>query len=488
MNNITLVHKFIKTLEMNSKHIILGEKTNLRWNKIDREELYSMIKTGVRILKDRGVKKGDRIGFKGNNSIEWVAWNMSCYAVGAVWVPMYNNQNKDYCNYILNDCQPKLLICDDSNIEHKNTIPIKLEPCMNDFGSPELIKNELATLIYSSGTTGNPKGVMLSHNNIISNIENIHNRFSDAKTTTSLNVLPWAHIYSLTCELYYNLTYDNTTYISSGKDAFINECREVNPTVIYIVPKVLDVLKNKLDFLDKPVINILLPQIINFIFGGRLETVYMGGAKLHDNTKHFFIDNGMNICEGYGSTETSPIVSVNHQITPRNPDSVGKILRDVNVKIIDGEIHVTGNNVMTGYWNNKDATDKALIVHEGQTWYKTGDSGVVVDDFLFYKGRISENYKLNNGKFVDVTAVENVVKKYLKHNAIVFGENESHNSIISDGEVSSEILEKINSNLEPFLRIKEKIIITPEEMQTYLTPKMSIKRKKLIEYVNRIIK
>tara|TARA_Y100001935_G_C17287358_1_gene501157 strand:- start:483 stop:1964 length:1482 start_codon:yes stop_codon:yes gene_type:complete len=481
----SLIRCFVETLERDSNRVILGQKVDGKWSDTTREQLHSMIQYGVRVLKDRGVEKGDRVAYKGRNSVEWVAWNMSCYAVGGVWVPMYHNQSNDYCDFIVKDCSPTLLISDDDTFCFENqistqSIGIEATPEYNGLIHDE---TELAALVYTSGTTGNPKGVMLSHNNILSNIKGIYTRFQDADTSTSLNILPWAHIYGLTCELYYNMIYDNCTKISSGKDVFINECREVKPDVVYIVPKILDAVKERLEFLDAPIIKLLLPLAISQVFGGNLNTVYSGGAKLDEKTKRFYSENGLVICEGYGCTETAPMISVNHQFEPRNDKSVGKILDGVSITLINGEIHVAGDNVMVGYWKHDDATNEALIQHQGKTWYNTGDSGEVVDDFIFYKGRISENYKLNNGKFVNVMHVESIIKKHIKGNAIVYGEDQNYNSIISDRDIEQETLDAINMELEPYLQIKDTITISPDEIQRYMTPKMSIKRRKLIEYV-----
>lgn len=486
--NNTLIKSFMRTLDRNSGRVILGQKRNGIWKETSREELFEMINTGVRVLKDKGVKKGDRIAYKGQNSVEWVAWNMSCYALGATWVPMYHNQSQQYCEHIIQDCRPKVMITNntDTDYDNVNLITTELVREKQDAISGLIEQNngdELATLIYTSGTTGNPKGVMLTHHNILSNVDSIHHRFRDAPQSTSLNILPWAHIYGLTCELYYNMMYDNCTMISSGKDEFIGECRQVKPDVLYIVPKVLDNVKGRLEFFNYPTLNhIFMPVLLKNLFGGNVHTVYMGGAKLDNNTKNFFLRYGFRICEGYGCTETAPMVCVNHQTNPRNTDSVGKLLHGVEASIVDGEIHVAGDSVMKGYWNNKEATDAVLVPNRGKMWYKTGDSGIIEDGFVYYNGRISENYKLNNGKFVDVQLVEGVVRKYVKYNVVVFGENQMHNTIISDGEINRQTMEKINREIEPYLQIKEQLVITPEKMQEFMTPKMSIKRKLLIEH------
>lgn len=486
--NNTLIKSFMRTLDRESDRIILGQKRDGIWQDTSRGELYEMMNAGVRLLRDKGVGKGDRVAYKGKNSVEWAAWNMSCYALGATWVPMYHNQSKQYCDYIVQDCAPKVVITDNTELDFGNVgvLSNELVGEKQDAVSGVIEQNngdELATLVYTSGTTGNPKGVMLTHHNILSNVDSIHHRFRDAQEGASLNILPWAHIYGLTCELYYNMMYDNCTKISTGKEEFISECREVRPDVLYIVPKVLDTVKGKLEFFDKPLVDrLIMPRLIRHLFGGNVHTVYMGGAKLDDNTKRFFLRHGLTICEGYGCTETSPMVCVNHQNDPRNTDSVGKILRGVHASVIDGEIHVAGDSVMAGYWNNKEATDAVLVPNNGKLWYKTGDSGTIEDGFVHYKGRISENYKLNNGKFVDVQYVEGVVRKFVNHNVVVFGENQEYNTIISDGEISVQTMETINHELETYLRIKDQLVITPEKMQEFMTPKMSIKRKPLIQH------
>ena len=158
---------------------------------------------------------------------------------------------------------------------------------------------------------------------------------------------------------------------------------------------------------------------------------------------------------------------------------------NVEVKIIDDEICVSGPNLMSGYWNNLDETKKVLFEYNNKTWYKTGDSGYIKDDFLFYTGRISENYKLSNGKFVNVNELESKIKKYISGNFIVYGDNYDHNILITDSDKTPE-LTIINSIIENYLQIKTVILINNNIMEQFLTPKMSIKRKALINHLIKI--
>jgi long-chain acyl-CoA synthetase len=477
-----LVRRFQKSIVKNDSKVILGYKKGKNWNWVNRNQMNNMINFSIDKLKDNNIKKGDRVIYKGDNSINWVAWNLATNSLGAIWVPIYNNQNDKYCNFIISDCDAKLLISENKFNNKINQINCKIDN-LNYNKEFEIVDNEISTLIYTSGTTGNPKGVKLTHKNLLSNIDVIDKRFHNLKDRNllSLNILPWAHIYGMTTELYFNILNDNKVAISSGKDNFISECIEVKPDILYLVPKVLQTIKNKLLFFDKPLIDKILPFIINKLFGGNLITIFMGGAKLDENTKNFFLKNGVNICEGYGCSETSPMVSVNHINYPRDEKSVGKILDDIIVEIINNEICVSGPNVMKGYWNNRKATKKVFFRKNNKTFYRTGDSGYVKDNFLYITGRINENYKLSNGKFVNVEDVENKVKKYILNNFIVYGENMDNNILIVEKPFDKKLLDKINLELDSYLRIKDVILI--DDFSEFLTPKMSIKRRKLINWL-----
>ena len=407
---------------------------------------------------------------------------------------MYTNQPYQYTEHVIKDCKPSLVISDDNNIFkiHNELRQISNQITHNIANQDpiNLLTNDknIANIIYTSGTTGNPKGVVLTNDNIISNIEAVRQRFSTINNITSLNILPWAHIYSQTCELYYNLIYDNQMAISTGKDNFMTECREIKPEILYVVPKLLEMVKHKIEILDKPVIQLVLPHILKQIFGGNIQYVFTGGAKLKDNVKRFYIENGIVLCEGYGCSETAPMISVNHFNDPRNINSVGKILDNISVDIVDGEIQVAGPNVMLGYWDDNDTTNDALVKRNNQLWYKTGDAGEINNRFLFYNGRINDNYKLSNGKFVNVQHVESIVSNTLQSPFIVYGEHDTHNAIITTENISQSTIDHINKNLDKQLQIKSVHVIDENTMSRFYTPKMSIKRKKLIEYVSNITK
>jgi len=481
------VRHFLNTVNRDPNFVVLKYKQHNQWKNLSRENLYNGVQNCITSLHNRNIRNGDRIAYKGKNSIEWLSWNLATQSIGAIWVPMYEQQDDKYCQFIVNDCKPKLLITNETPRIGNITIirnNIDIEKNHDPLSTFNINHNNLSTLIYTSGTTGNPKGVKLSHDNILSNINGIHNRFHDIDSNlTSLNILPWAHIYGLTCELYYNLLHDNTTALCSNKSQFIYECKEVKPDILYVVPKVLEAVKRKVQILDKPFIRHVLPKIINRLFGNNLQNIFIGGAKLDEHTRLFYERNNIVICEGYGCSETAPMVSVNHLHHSRNTESVGKILDNVIVEIINDEICISGPNVMKGYWNAEEESNNVLFKRDNKIFYKTGDSGSIKDNFLFFNGRISENYKMNNGKFVNVSKLESIIKKYVSINFIVYGENMDHNVLITDECFDYRILEKINREIDTYLHIKSIVLISSKTMEKFLTPKMSIKRKKLIEYI-----
>jgi len=480
----TLSNKIINKILANKNTANIGFKKNNKWNWITNKQLINSVINCRNILQEYKIDSEDRIAYKGTNSINWIAWNLASNSLGATWVPMYNDQSTSYTNFIIDDCKPKLLIQDEINYKYENiqTLSNYISCDENINNNINFIKpaNDLATLIYTSGTTGNPKGVMLTNENILSNIESVNTLFFDSQKTISLNILPWAHIYSQTSELYYSLLFNNRLAISSGKTHFLDELKEIKPEVLYLVPRVLDLIKEKAQIFDKPIIKNIIPLILSRVFGGKLKYIFSGGAKLNNDTKKFYENNGIIICEGYGCSETSPMISVNHYNNPRNIDSVGEILDNIIVEIVNNEIQVSGPNVMLGYWNNIEKTNEVLVERYGKKWHKTGDSGEVKDGFLYINSRINDNYKLSNGKFVNVAELENNLKKYIKGPFIVFGENMLYNHIICTETID---LDEINKNIDSYLKIINYHKIKLEKFERFYTPKMSIKRSKLIDYI-----
>jgi acyl-CoA synthetase (AMP-forming)/AMP-acid ligase II len=240
-----------------------------------------------------------------------------------------------------------------------------------------------------------------------------------------------------------------------------------------VVPKILDMIKLKV---ETSFLKYLQPYIIRYILGGNIDIIFTGGAKLCESTKNFYIKNNILVTEGYGCTETSPIISLNGIDHPsRDVNTAGKILDNLKVTIDNGEICVSGPSVIEGYWN------KAPF---GNPIYRTGDLGSIdKDNFLTINGRLNDNYKLSNGKFVDVNKTEELIKKHINGFYMVFGRNAQHNSIVSDQNISETDLKVLNKELDNINVIKKAYYLPTEKFLEFTTPKLSIKRNILELYI-----
>lgn len=491
---MTIIRKFKYSVQQRPHAPMLGYKENQRWKWITHKQMNDKVSYCIGLLRHMKISKNERVMYKGKNSVNWLAWDLATNALGATFVPLYHNQSEEYVKHILQDCKPKVFISNHGHshdtVTYKDYIPNNIRTDTGEI--PDMDENTFSKLIYTSGTTGKPKGVMLSQNNILSNVEALEHRFSDLqkeRSYTTLNILPWAHIYGLTTELYYNIFNNNKVALSSGPENFVKEMLEIRPDLLYVVPRILQMIKAKVEWLDKPIIQRALPLILKKIFGGNIEMIFVGGSRLDTATKEFYGNYGIILCEGYGCTETSPMVCVNHSVEPRKDDSVGKILENVVVKIINNEICVSGPGVTKGYYQNEEATQKAFVYEDGKKYYRTGDEGIIKDGFLYYKGRISENYKLTNGKFVNVESVEQIVKKYVSYPIMVYGNNRSHNILLceSNASIDKTILKKINEELDNYLHIGNVLYLEEGSFQRFLTPKMSIKRREVETYYHQEI-
>ena len=485
--NKNIYNEFINAAQINSDKILFKQKEDSKWVSYTNKNLYYRIQDCRDFLEKNNIQKSDHIVYKGKNSVDWFVWNMASLSLGAVWIPMYHNQNINYMKHVVNDSKPKLIIHDDDEFPikdfnkyniHKSDVKENKKYMNTDF-----IHNDLSHLIYTSGTSGSPKGVMLSHTNLLSNINSINRRFTDLsekENLKTLNILPWAHIYSLNTELYYNVLNQNTVYLNSSPENFLKELYDVKPDVLYLVPRVLEQIYKKLIFLDKPFIDNLIPFILKKLFGENLITIFMGGAKLQEKYMEFYSRNGINICEGYGTTEASPMISVNHYTSPRNIYSIGFILDNVNIEIIDGEICVNGPNVTQGYYNNENANKESFLFKDGKRYYKTGDAGKKIENILFYEGRISNNYKLSNGKFIEVDNLEKKISHLISNPFMIYGDNKEYNILITENNNDPDLLNKINDKLEKYMHIKKILNLDENSFAEFLTPKMSLKRKELV--------
>ncbi|WP_438003931.1 long-chain fatty acid--CoA ligase [Sorangium sp. So ce321] len=326
---------------------------------------------------------------------------------------------------------------------------------------------DTACLIYTSGTTGNPKGVILSHGNIASNVYAVRDLIPFSSNDRSLSFLPWAHSFGHTCELHVMITGGASMALSESVDKIVANLGEVHPSVLMSVPRIFNRIYEGVQkqMTEKPAViqalfraglraaakrgkgeplglverlalavaDRVIFSKIRAKFGGKLRYAISGGAALSYEVAEFVDALGITVYEGYGLTETSPVAAVNYP-GARRLGSVGKPIPGVKIAIDrsethdprQGEIVIYGPNVMKGY-HRRDEESKAAFTEDGG--FRTGDLGYLDDDgFLFVTGRIKEQYKLENGKYVAPAPIEEKLKlSPLINNAMVHGDNRLFN-------------------------------------------------------------
>ena len=409
-------------------------------------------------------------------------------------------------------------------------------------------EDDIASIIYTSGTTGLPKGVVLTHKNYVSNILGIRQNLNNfdklfSNNEKSISFLPWAHCYGQTCELHGMISLGGTIKISEGIKELPNEIQTEKPTVLYSVPTLYNsiysniqkeiskknLVKNifnyglrnskkikekiskeeKISFYENLIENIYdkyIYQKIRNKLGGNLKISFVGGAATPKDVIEFFENININIVEGYGMSETSPMITLGcNEYPDRKLGSVGKPIQDVDVKIIEndaevstdkvGEIYVNGPNVMKSYKNEKDNENNFKNINN-KIYFRTGDTGYLDNqNRLFLVGREKEIYKLDNGKFVTPDVIEQklIMSKYIKQ-IMIYGENRPYNiaiiypeydNIESNISVKNLLLNEINKLLIDNTKkyeIPTNVIIASNEFSIdngLLTPKLSMKKNKI---------
>lgn len=441
-------------------------------------------------LLQLGVGRGDKVAIISFNRPEWNFADFGASQLGAVTVPMYPTIGEADYKYILNDAEAKIVFVENEEIyakvarirdqvpslqkifsfDHIPGLPLWKELAELGRNHPDpdkvnelkdLVKpDDLMTLIYTSGTTGTPKGVMLSHSNILSNVREAQKVCPVTDQHKVLSFLPLCHIFErMICYLYHYV--GASIYYAESMDTIGDNLKEVKPFAFSTVPRLLEKVydkimakgyeltgvKRKLFFWA---IDLGLKYELNnangwwyhqklkiadkLIFskwrealGGNVGVIVSGAAALQPRLARIFTAAGVNVLEGYGLTETSPVITVNHiEHENRMFGSVGVVLDNVEVKIAeDGEILCKGPNVMMGYYKLPEATKEAI---DAEGWFHTGDIGVIVDGkFLKITDRKKEVFKTSGGKYIAPQPMENKFKESpFIEQIMVIGEGEKH--------------------------------------------------------------
>jgi long-chain acyl-CoA synthetase len=566
---------FRRAFESDNSRCMLWRDPQGTWQPLASQDLYRRVRAVAAGLEKWGIKKGDRVGIIAENRWEWAVVDFATLAFGAVDVPIYPTLNAEQSAYMLRDSGTRILfvstrkqfekiaplrhetaierivIMDDEAIEGATRFADLLKTEAPGSGDAEFNArladvgpDDLATIIYTSGTTGNSKGVELTHGNIASNIPPSTAPFDWSKGKLCISFLPLSHITARALD-YAIFTFQATIAYCPSFELLAQTIQEVKPTIFVSVPRVYEKIRQAVEqrATQSPVkqrlfhwamrtgrkhrdeiLNGRTPSSLSWqlahklvlskirgAFGGRLEEAISGGAPLGMDTAGWFADAGLRIFEGYGLTETSPVIALNHP-TAHRIGSVGKTLPNLQCRIADdGELLVKGPSVFHRYWNNPEATREAFT-EDG--FFCTGDIGRIDEDgFLFITDRKKELLKTSGGKFVAPQPIEGKLKANLlvghaalvgdKHKfvSVLLSPNfaaleawatqhgipsEDRETLVADSRVIAEyqrIVDQVNATLSNFETMKRMHLVAEEWSldSGELTPSLKLKRRVINE-------
>jgi long-chain acyl-CoA synthetase len=466
----------------------LAGKENGVWRKYSTEEFHSKAEIVSYGLLSMGLKKDDKIAIISNNRPEWNILDIGALQIGVIDVPVYPTLSDSEFKFILNDCEAKLVFVSDENLYKKisgirnevsslkeiytfdkitgaknwtevlaagdsNKNPKLLEECRQSVSS-----QDIATLIYTSGTTGNPKGVMLTHANLLSNITACYDLPPVTVGALALSFLPLCHVYERMLTYLY-MYLGVRIYYAESMDKIVDNIKEISPDVFSTVPRLLEKVYDRILAKGKEqkgikralffwaldlglkyelngangwwyefqlgIANKLVFSKWREALGGNVKALVSGGAALQPRLARVFWAAKIVVLEGYGLTETSPVIAVNNTMKTNAVrfGTVGPVIPGVEVKFAeDGEILCKGPNVMKGYYKRPDLTAEVI---DKDGWFHTGDIGLLEENrFLKITDRKKEIFKTSGGKYIAPQALENKFKESMFiEQLMIIGEN-----------------------------------------------------------------
>ena len=465
------------------------DETQASWLTYSWSEANKHIRAIQAALAKEGLQAGDRVALMLRNCPQWVFFEQAALGLGLVVVPLYTNDRADNVSYVLQDAGVKLLLVEDeSSLKQLQPIASQLQGLLRLVTAencgvsplyprlvaladwqlsesetpplPEIDPDALATLVYTSGTTGRPKGVMLSHRNILFNVSAAVELLPIYRDDVFLSFLPLSHMLERTLGHYIPIMCGSTVAFARSVEKLAEDLLSQQPTILISVPRIYERVYNKIKvqvdqkspFAQKlfhsavdvgwqrfenggkgsglrwPILKTLVANKIMAKLGGRLRLAICGGAPLSADVAKIFIGLGLNLIQGYGLTETSPIISGN-PADDNDPSSVGIPLPGVDVTIgEDDELLARSPSTMLGYWNNTEATS-AMI--DGDGWLHTGDKARIENEHIYITGRLKDILVLSNGEKVPPADIELAISlDPLFEQVLVIGENKPFLSVI----------------------------------------------------------
>lgn len=392
---------------------------------------------------------GKHIAIIGPTTYEWIITYFGTVNSQSVIVPIDRELPIDDVCDVLNRADVSALIYDEiyedkakgakascNKIEYffnmqssdNNEFSLSFNKCLNENRNSfdvEIDENKLCTILFTSGTTGKSKGVMLTSKNITDNVT-----CADMGVDSNniiLTILPIHHAYCFTCDILLGIYMGVTICVNDSIMHLVKNLQTFKPTIILVVPMIAESMYYKLCEASKANPNVPKQMVAKSALGGNLKTIYCGGAHLNPNLINGFKEFGIKLVQGYGMTECAPRISVNYEWLSKD-ESVGQLVPGCEAKIVDGEIWVKSSSVMLGYYKNEEATKEALEAG----WLKTGDLGYIDEDkFLYITGRKKNLIILGNGENVSPEELEDKLKENpLIKEILVYDENNLINAEI----------------------------------------------------------
>jgi long-chain acyl-CoA synthetase len=459
-------------------------------------------------FRKEGLQAGDRVALCLHNRVEWVLFDQAALGLGLVTVPLYFDDRPDNMAWCLNDAGVRLLLLEDGKMWDALRDQVKtiervvcldaagtggdkkvtgLEAWLPPAGADMPVRsaaapNDLATIVYTSGTTGRPKGVMLSHRNILSNVIASMRAIPAYTTDRFLSFLPLSHMFERTCGYYSAIWAGAQTVYARSITQLADDIREQRPTVLISVPRIFERIYSRMQeamapgspkrklfekatevgwrrfrgeatFTDKllwPILKTLVAKKLYRRLGGRIRLIVVGGAAFASHLAKVFIGLGLPIIQGYGLTETAPVLAAN-RMNDNDPASVGRALEGIELRCDDkGELLARGPCVMLGYWNQPEAT-AAMIDRDG--WLHTGDLAAIRGGNVYITGRVKDIIVLSNGEKVPPTDAESaILRDAAFEQVMVVGEGRPKLGLLAVSKITNakELCERANAQLYDF--------------------------------------
>jgi long-chain acyl-CoA synthetase len=508
------------------------------WRDVSAREIAAYAARWQSFLRAEGMVPGERIALCLKNGIHWVAADLGALGLGLVVVPLYVDDNPESIAWCLENSGARLLVVESSRMASALRVAAASLPrvlCLAaDPGSghesvetvlpreaPEfeiapLEDGALATICYTSGTAGRPKGVMLTHGNILANVAGCERLRIARSDDLFLSLLPLSHMFERTGGYYLPLSIGAKVAYARAVAQLAEDLASERPTVMFAVPRVFEKFAARVNeaLAKSPVKKRLFELVVaaggraarheaglaDRIFlalarervagpvlarlGGRMRLAVLGGAPLDPSIAWMFLGLGLPVLQGYGMTEASPVISVNHPES-NVPESVGMPLDNVEVRIAaGGELLARGPSVMKGYWNNPEASAKTL---DREGWLHTGDLAEISDGRIFIRGRLKDVLVLSNGEKLPPQDVElAILGDGVFEQGILIGEGRPFLTLVAVTQEADEksLIQRANERLKAFPRhVRVRRVVATREPWTVenglLTPTLKVKRERV---------